>query len=120
MADEVVGSFTYPKMNNNQIAESSWAPIQRWIVIGVLGYVAVTTTQSKEGVQDLKRDTNELKTQAVERDKKIQEIQDGMKQFATKAEMNAAEERLQTAFREQIRKATSTISGNDRGQNYER
>lgn len=100
--------------------ESSWAPIQRWIVIGVLGYVAVTTTQSKEGVQDLKRDARELKQQATEDRKQIQDIKDGMKKFATKDEMTAAEERLQLAFREQIRKATTVISGQDRGQNYEK
>lgn len=96
------------------------AYISRAIVIAALSYIAYISTQSKEGVQDLKRDATELKSQAVERDRKIQEIQDSMKKFATKEEMNAAEERIQKAFAEQLKKQTPILTGNDHGQHYEK
>lgn len=78
------------------------AYITRFVTLGVLAYIAVTTTQSKEGVQQLKSDRDYDRT-------KILEIQDGMKKFATKDEMNSAEQRIKVELADQIKRAKMTV-----------
>lgn len=100
-------------MNSGSNGDMFAAYVSRFIVIGALSYIAWTTTQSKDGVQQLRND-------AIRDREKIQEIQNDMKKYATKDEMNSAEQRIQISLDEKIRKYGRVISTTDHGQNYEK
>lgn len=83
------------------------AYVTRFVTLGFLAYIAYTTTQSKEGVQQLRSD-------AIHDREKMQEMREDMKKFVTKDMLDAAERRVRLDLTEQLKSQNPVQATQDR------